>query len=150
MAIKTNWMHDQTVADGATYTIKMVENMLVAAFEGGCNYWLDQVQTIFPSGHSYEDYKHGGKYHQSDIATEPCYNAWKYEGGKLNLRLQPECLGDHEKIWFVFDYETAIKGFELMREKTPRHWNDMMAQNDDAITADVWLQLCLFGEVVYG
>jgi hypothetical protein len=38
----------------------------------------------------------------------------------------------------------------LMAEKEPRHFGDFMGENDDATTSDVFLQLCLFGEVVYG
>lgn len=42
------------------------------------------------------------------------------------------------------------KGLELMRDLYPQHWADLMEENDDAITGDVWLQLAVFGELVYG
>ena len=42
------------------------------------------------------------------------------------------------------------KGLELMRDKYPRHWADLVEENDDLITGDVWLQLTVFQEVIYG
>ena len=45
------------------------------------------------------------------------------------------------------------RGFALMQEfGRPKgfHWRDFITENEDAITADVWFQLAVFGEVVYG
>ena len=42
------------------------------------------------------------------------------------------------------------KGLKLMQEQYPRHYADLVEENDDAITGDVWLQLTVFGDVIYG
>ena len=42
------------------------------------------------------------------------------------------------------------RGLDLMKEKYPRHWADLVEENDDLITGDVWLQLTVFGELIYG
>ena len=42
------------------------------------------------------------------------------------------------------------KGLELMRDQYPHHYADLVEEEDDAITGDVWLQLAVFGEVIYG
>ena len=42
------------------------------------------------------------------------------------------------------------KGLELMRDKYPRHYADLMEENDDIITGDIWLQLAVFGKLIYG
>lgn len=42
------------------------------------------------------------------------------------------------------------KGLELMRDQYPRHWADLVEEDDDLITGDVWLQLTVFGELIYG
>lgn len=42
------------------------------------------------------------------------------------------------------------KGLELMRDQYPRHYADLVEEQDDAITGDVWLQLATFGELIYG
>ena len=46
--------------------------------------------------------------------------------------------------------EDVKKGLELMRDQYPRHYADLVEENDDAITGDVWLQLTVFGELIYG
>lgn len=42
------------------------------------------------------------------------------------------------------------KGLELMRDEYPRHYADLMEEDDDLTTGDVWLQLAVFGELIYG
>lgn len=42
------------------------------------------------------------------------------------------------------------KGLERMRDSYPYHWADLVEENDDLITGDVWLQLTVFGELIYG
>ena len=46
--------------------------------------------------------------------------------------------------------DNVRKGLELMRDQYPRHYADLVEENDDLITGDVWLQLAVFGEVIYG
>src|SRR4051794_10292331 len=47
---------------------------------------------------------------------------------------------DGVKAW-RFDIEAAQRGLQLMAEKYPHHYADFMAENDDATTGDVFLQL---------
>ena len=42
------------------------------------------------------------------------------------------------------------RGLELMRDQYPRHFADLVGEDDDLVTGDVWLQLAVFGEVIYG
>lgn len=42
------------------------------------------------------------------------------------------------------------KGLKLMQEQYPHHYADLVEEEDDAITGDVWLQLAVFGELIYG
>lgn len=46
--------------------------------------------------------------------------------------------------------DNVQKGLELMQEQYPRHYADLVEENDDAITGDVWLQLAVFGDIIYG
>ena len=46
--------------------------------------------------------------------------------------------------------DNVQKGLELMRDDYPRHYADLVEENDDAITGDVWLQLAVFGDIIYG
>lgn len=63
--------------------------------------------------------------------------------------------------WFAVDAEedeytmvalnlTKIKkGLTLMAKKEPSHFADILNENTDEVTADILLQLALFGEVKY-
>ena len=42
------------------------------------------------------------------------------------------------------------KGFQLMATKYPAHFADFISENEDAVTADVFLQCVALGELVYG
>ncbi len=45
-------------------------------------------------------------------------------------------------------YEKVLKGLEIMHNKYPQHFCDVSG-DFDGTTADVFLQCCLFEEVVY-
>lgn len=45
--------------------------------------------------------------------------------------------------------EDLKKGFKLFATKGGRHFTDWQNENTDAITADIFLQYCVFGEVKY-
>ena len=46
--------------------------------------------------------------------------------------------------------ENIIKGTQLMIFKSPEHFFDLLNDNMDATTADVWFQYVVLGEIVYG
>ena len=46
--------------------------------------------------------------------------------------------------------ESMQRGLSLLAERYPRHFAAFLTERDDAPTADVWLQLVVFGEVIYG
>ena len=41
-------------------------------------------------------------------------------------------------------------GLKSMHEIAPRHYDNLLKDNCDAITGDVFIQSCLFNEIVYG
>jgi hypothetical protein len=50
----------------------------------------------------------------------------------------------------TLDQAALKRGLALMVEHHPRQYNEMVTGGGDASTADVLVQLALFGEVVYG
>ena len=46
--------------------------------------------------------------------------------------------------------DNVKKGLELMHDQYPRHYADLVEEDDDLTTGDVWLQLAVFGELIYG
>lgn len=45
---------------------------------------------------------------------------------------------------------SMCEAMQLMAKHYTHHFDDLIQENDDAITADVFLQLSLFGTVIYG
>ena len=120
--------------------------LLVSAFEGGSNYWYTIVDHEFPQGVTYDDFREGGRFANPDDYWHP----------ETLIPFHPGCAtliaadGLDEGKQFRLDHERLVRGWDLMKEKYPRHFADVIAENDDAITADVYLQCCLFGELIFG
>jgi hypothetical protein len=49
----------------------------------------------------------------------------------------------------VMTDETIAKGLQVMAEKYPKHFSNIVSDNHDAITADVLIQCAMFGELIY-
>jgi hypothetical protein len=50
----------------------------------------------------------------------------------------------------LLDLGTIRNGLQVMADKYPNHWHDFINDNEDATTGDVFLQCCLYGEVIFG
>lgn len=120
-----------------------ISDLLCNALEGGSNYWYEIKEYGAPP--------------RLDFMTSPgtVYRHLDYplnEGGYLLF----EATGDdgpdeiNGTTQFRLDLDAIRRGLELMSEKQQPHFADFLAEEDDATTGDVFLQLCLFGELVYG
>lgn len=114
-----------------------VQDLICSAFEGGSNYWLGsgRVELMKPA---YAD-------------LPKCGVVW-YGNSERNVFAEEDF---HVKIfteegWKDLTRVTVSKGLGLMAENYASHFADLRDENDDASTADIFLQLCLFGEVTYG
>jgi hypothetical protein len=108
---------------------KDIETLLCTAFEGGSNYWIDCIENL-PSKDIRK--KHNVEYFHECPVRGLSFDVVNEQGTRT---LTPESLD---------------KGMQLMADMYPHHFTDVIEENSDAITADVFLQLCLFGEVIYG
>jgi hypothetical protein len=111
---------------------------LTSAFDsmyGGCNYWMSISKVEYAAGKSKDDYEY------------PSIQA-VLDGGKVTIHDQE----DNKKL--TLTYDKLIKGLEVMANlkagEGGHHFPNFMAENDDAETADVFVQCCLFGKIVYG
>ena len=59
-------------------------------------------------------------------------------------------LYDDDDAKYNLDLKADRKGLKLMKEQYPRHWADLVEEEDDLITGDCFLQLAVFGEWIYG
>lgn len=118
------------------FTPQMVEDLMVSALEGGSNYWyliddVDPIKKVTP-----------------EMKDEPlvCRLIKAIELGTKVVILDIE---DETKLG-VLDKKSFAKAEILMIKKYPHHFADAMAENGDAITGDVFFQLAVMGELVYG
>lgn len=117
-----------------TVSASRVCDMIVGAFEGGSNYWLGRgrVELVEPA---YDSLPQDGIWYGHPEL---------YEGQfKITIDVPDDELR-------TLDNEAVRKGLEQMASLAGNHFGDLMQETDDAETADVFLQLCLFGEIVYG
>lgn len=111
-----------------------VYNMLVGALEGGSNYWYlidTEINKFVP-----------------ELKGEPYVD-------KLITAIQkghPVKVVDVESEDFLgtLTADSWAKAEKLMIEKHRSHFADVVGGNDDATTADVFFQLAVMGELIYG
>jgi hypothetical protein len=116
-----------------------VQNLLISAFDPASNavgYWCEIVDYVKPNS--------------LDVRTSPdqIYRYCDYpvnEGGSIVIR---ETEGDGRT--FNLGLSEINKGLKVMHDKYPDHWADFKNDNEDNITADVFVQCALFGELIYG
>ena len=136
-------------------------DLFITSLEGGSNYWyhIDLPKDIRSYGQSiseavgnyimeggtitfydddeYErviDDKESGEYDiQGDVVDEKSFleDIEETKLGEVNL-------------------DRILEAITIIKEKYPRIWKNILLENDDAGDADVFLQLCVMGEVVYG
>lgn len=104
-----------------------VEDLLCNAIEGGSGYWAESIKAKIPKITSRE--------------TIDLYIRMR-EGGFFITH------DDGEKAE-VNPADIAI-ALQIMADKYPRHFYNFVSEHDDGETADVFLQLCCFKEIVYG
>lgn len=106
-----------------------VKDLLCCAFEGGSNYWYQIVEFVNPEN-------------------------LKVEFRHLDLPLISGCaliVSDaEESVRSQLDRSAIQFGLNLMSTRYPQHFASFLEENEDAETGDVFLQCCLFGELVYG
>jgi hypothetical protein len=127
-------------------------DLLCSALEGGSNYWYVIADYEFADGVSYDDFQRGGKFgpDPADPYWHPSQLIPFHEGCALLIE-DREGVEIGGKTQWRLDREAMKQGLVLMGEKyRDTHWSNFVCENDDADTADVWLQLALFNEVVFG
>jgi hypothetical protein len=112
---------------------------MVTAIEGGINYWCKSVKLVKP--------EEGG-------LEQPWYDDEKLYVDGSDFSIEVVELDPSSSIGkWIIDIHKIRFAFALMQSfGNPKGycWRDFINESEDAITADVWFQLAVFGEVVYG
>lgn len=103
------------------------------------NYW-PAIKIKRSQYHLAEEYK--------NECLEDKWAAILINGGTLFVYDEYE--DEEVPVKYPLTLKDVRKGLRLMKKLYPSHYADLMEENDDAITGDVWLQLAVFGELIYG
>jgi hypothetical protein len=112
---------------------KIQEYLLCNAFGGGSSYWCHIDSYMYPEGKGERDFS----YPHLEVP---------FAGGSITISV-PE---DNDGKTYTLDFKALQRGWKLLHDKYPHHYADSTTGQYDATTGDVFLQLCLFGDVVYG
>jgi hypothetical protein len=112
-----------------------IMDLITTAIEGGSNYW---AKFKFPNNYkdNYQSYEQipfqGGNIEVYDIETDELLGYLNSASIKVGLQLMAD--------------RKDLKG----KEVPARHFKALATDNEDAETADVFMQLSVMGEIVYG
>jgi hypothetical protein len=130
-----------TIRPEITVTIERISDLLCSALEGGSNYWYKIRSFHKPAKLTFRCIANSKQvFRHLDYPLN--------EGGALMI----ESTEEPDRPAVKLDLEAIQRGLLKMAEskECAHHWRDFMAGTDDQNTGDVFLQLCLFGEVIYG
>ena len=114
------------------FLLKTVEPLLKAALEGGSNHWyvttesnIDYLRKMFPITFNSEV----PFYPEGYLAIQDKYGFLEY----------PEILNIHK----------LLNGLIQLKRTFPSHYYRFQRHDYDSRTADIYLQLCLFNEIIF-
>jgi hypothetical protein len=115
-----------------------VSDLISTAFEGGSNYWASVVSTQSPTKIDFRS-----ELFASDAEPHRYYDWPLNEGGSVTIDADGESEGE-------LNLQSIEKGLELLAEKFPNRFVAICDETYDAEDADVFLQLAILNEVVFG
>jgi len=148
-----------SVPIAVTYNVPLerIGDLLVSAFEGGSTHWYFIADTYYPAKVEFSVMG------ENSLCRHPA-DAVLNEGGYVLVRSVGESgeIGDEingQTEWRL-DLEACRRALQMMADgkwkgsdecnRPARFWEAFINESDDAETADVFLQLALFGEIAYG
>ena len=114
-------------------TIENIKNLLCNAFEGGSNYWY------MIDSHNKKDIP-SCEYVSQLLGFEGSKMTISDNSGDDSFEAKEVTHDDVLKAWIIFSTDPEHS----------HHYEDLVNENDDATTGDVFLQLAVFGEVIFG
>jgi hypothetical protein len=130
-----------------TYDItpQRISDLFASAFEGGINYWAQDAELTATAAPMRSDLVWWGcpEHFEGPFVFELHYDDPDDDEGEGN--------GKGVK---VIDNAAVIRGFEVMAARAPRHFSNFITDDEDAETADVFVQCIVFADrdepLIYG
>jgi len=125
-------MFDIAIQNTYTLDAERVVDLLITAFEGGSNHWIDHVTPQF-------------SYDQEDVEVNWYSTIPFMERDDWIIKIT-DVEGDEHTV----TKEVMRKGFEYLAEQHLSVLESIVEEDYDADDADIWLQLVVYRVVVYG
>lgn len=114
-----------------------IADLLAGAFEGGSNYW-------------YRINNAHARHNRLDTTkAEFLSDVPLVVPGNLVIE-QDDGSDDYQPCPHDLNRSTIADGLRFLAKNQPQHFADILSENDDATTADVFLQCVVLRELVYG
>ena len=136
-------------------------DLFVTALEGGSNYWyyMDLPDNIKSYGQSISEavgeyILQGNKVYfydhelRSDVIRDLNKGEYKIEGDIIDQKRFDEDI-DETYLGYV-DMDKILDSISVIKTEYPEIWENILLEQADAGDADVFLQLCVMGEIVFG
>lgn len=132
-------MKSITIETKVEVSFDRIADLICCAMEGGIGYWgvisgYKEPEEVWRPRDSAPD-SHVYKHNWYPIS----------KGGAVLLQDNED-----DSKTFTFDLPAVERGLALMAKEAPQHWQDFLREDEDAVTGDVFVQLAVFGEVIYG
>lgn len=128
--------------------LQRVFDVFVNALDTGvCNYWSKWRPATLPEGFDPRQLEWlSNRDYWTKVRQD--YFAPFLKGCGLRF-VEREDFGE-PKTEHVLDLDAVRRGLHAMSVRAPKRFGELLSGEDDAHTADVFVQCCLFGEVKYG
>jgi len=120
-----------------TLTKEDIIDLFVTSLEGGSNYWY-YLKNI-P-----ESIKYDVKYNGTSLSD--ALGEYVLSGGEVHFY----DIEDESEFLGSVDMNSILDAINLIKKEHPEVWERILTEEYDADDADVFLQLCVMGEVVFG
>jgi hypothetical protein len=144
-----------------TLTKNNIIDLFVTSLEGGSNYWyyMDLPDNIKTYGQSTSEavgeyILQGGKIYFYDVeeyenvVRNKEKGEYNIQGDLIDQKSYKEDLDD-TYLGYV-DMDKVLESIPIIKKDYPEIWERILLEQADAGDADVFLQLCVMGKVVYG
>ena len=114
-----------------------IVNLFVDALEGGSNYWYD-IKNV-P-----KEVEYNVKYNTESLSE--AIGRYILDGGSIQFF---DIENDEDELGIV-DMDSILDAIQLMKRDYLDSWNNILNEAYDSDDADIFLQLCVMGDVVFG
>ncbi len=122
---------------------QVLSDLLVTALEGGSNNWY-----LIKEESDAKVRKYAGVKHPQNQMN--CFSEWLFVALDKGEEIQIHDCEDEDNLLGILTRQSMSKAAHLLQDKYPTIYENILEEDCDAGDADIFFQLAVMGEVVYG